>query len=35
LKIAVGAFAASVHDTFGDSLVVEVGNFLANDKIFE
>jgi hypothetical protein len=35
LEVAVGAGAAGVHDALGDALVVEVGDLLAEDEVFE
>jgi len=35
LKEAVGAGAAGVNDAFGNALVIEVGDLLAEMKIFE
>jgi hypothetical protein len=35
LKVTVGGGAAGVNDPLRDPLVVEVGDFLAQDKIFQ
>jgi hypothetical protein len=35
LEVAVGAGAAGVDDALGDTLVVEVGDLLAQDEVFE
>ena len=34
-EIAVGAGAASMHDAFGNTLMIEVGDFLAKNEILE
>src|SRR5271166_513589 len=35
LEITVGARAAGMNDALGDALVVEMGDFLAQDEVFE
>src|SRR5690606_21937794 len=35
LEVAMGAGAAGVDDTLGDTLMVEVGDLLAHDEVFE